>query len=149
MKNDQLEIVELGEAHLEELRPLMALLNPDLADGLLLDRMRQIFTYPNYRCLGIQNGEGELIGMAGLWETTRLYSGKQWELDHVVIYPAHRRSGIGAWLEDEIRRLAAEADCQSLELNTYVRSPKAHKFYMRQGYDIIGFHMIKRLRPQS
>ena len=149
MSHERLDIVTLGVERLEEMSSLMVLLNPELSEELLMSRMRQIFSYANYRCLGLQTTEGRLVGMAGLWETTRLYSGRQWELDHVVVDPSYRGSGVGSMLEAEICRMALEEDCQSLELNTYVRSPRAHKFYMGQGYDIIGFHMIKRLGPQS
>jgi hypothetical protein len=46
-----------------------------------------------------------------------------------------------AWLEDHARRFG----CQSIMLDSYVTYARAHRFYFRLGYEILGFHFRKVL----
>ena len=98
-----------------------------------------MLTMNNYQSFGWFDGE-ELIGVSGAWVTERLYSGKQLELDHVVVNPKLRSQGIGSTFLAEIESWAKAHDCLTVELNTYVRNAASHKFYFDKGYQILGFH---------
>lgn len=99
----------------------------------------------NYECAGIFDDTNALIGISGLWFCTRHYIGKSVELDHVYIRPEYRNNGLGqqfmCWIEHYIKRKG----CQSMELNTYVQNYPSHKFYYNEGYEILGYHFLKKL----
>ena len=85
--------------------------------------------------------------MIGAWTTTRLYCGKQLELDNVIVSSNYRNKGIGAELGAYVEDWARQNDYLTVELNSYVTASSAHKFYFSQGYKILGFHFYKPLSP--
>lgn len=69
--------------------------------------------------------------------------GKQLEIDNFIISSAHRKRGIGEQLTKYICEHARKIGCDTCELNTYVSNTSSHKFYMNQGFIILGYHMQK------
>ena len=63
---------------------------------ILKERFNQMFSQ-NYTCYGIFD-ENEIIGVFGIWEMTRHYAGKMYEVDHIVIAEEYRGKGIGKQL---------------------------------------------------
>ena len=67
------------------------------------------------------------------------------DVDNVVVDETRRSGGIGAammdWLEDHAHALG----CKSVMLDSYVTLARAHKFYFRRGYEILGYHFRKEL----
>lgn len=80
------------------------------------------------------------------WLTTRFYSGKQLEVDNVIVHKDYRSKGYGALLLGYIDKWAEENDCLTVELNTYVTNSPSHKFYFNQGHTIVGYHFQKVLK---
>ncbi|MDN3596777.1 GNAT family N-acetyltransferase [Zunongwangia endophytica] len=109
---------------------------------VLKERFEQMLKQ-NYQCFGIFM-DSKIIGVFGLWEMTRHYAGKIYEVDHIVIAEAHRGQGIGEKLFSFIDDLAKKNNAATVELNTYVENFKSHKFYMNQGYVIRGYHFQKK-----
>ena len=97
-----------------------------------------------YQCAGAYIGE-RLVGICGLWVATRFYCGKYLEPDNVVVDPDYRSLGIGQSLMPWVYAYARELNCEVCELNSYVGSPRAHKFYFNEGFGVLGFHFQKRL----
>jgi len=98
----------------------------------------------NYECAAIFD-EDVVIGVSGLWFCTRHYIGKSVELDHVYIKPEYRGKGLGKQFMDWIYNYVKAKGCQSMELNTYVQNYPSHKFYYNEGYEILGYHFLKKL----
>ena len=123
--------------------PLVQILNPTLDQDLLAHRLDEMVGQ-GYQCAGAYLGE-QLVGICGLWIATRFYCGKYLEPDNVVVHPDFRSLGVGqklmAWVYDYARTL----NCEVVELNSYVGSPRAHKFYFGEGFQILGFHFQKKL----
>jgi hypothetical protein len=44
-----------------------------------------------------------------------------------------------------IHRYCKEKGCNSVELNTYVENHPSHKFYYNEGFQILGYHFLKKL----
>ncbi|MFB9057955.1 GNAT family N-acetyltransferase [Mariniflexile ostreae] len=97
----------------------------------------------NYECAGIYEGE-RLIGVSGLWFCTRHYSGRSMELDHVYIEDGYRKKGLGQQFFKWLQNYAKEKNCEVAELNTYVANIQSHKFYYKEGFEILGFHFLKK-----
>ena len=97
-----------------------------------------------YRMAGVFE-EGKCVGLSGFWISTKIYSGKYVELDNVVMDEKHRSKGIGKMLSDWIIAEAKKQGCKTAMLDAYVENSAGHKFYLREGYRIRGFHFIKKI----
>lgn len=132
-----------GEAELQGIWPLIKLLNQDLDEDCFRTRLSRMVE-AGYRCAGAF-GDSGCVGICGYWLITRFYCGTYMDIDNFVVQEALRGQGIGArliaWLEAEARRLG----CTSIMLDTYLHSYASHKFYTRNGFSILGFHMKKDL----
>lgn len=98
----------------------------------------------NYECAGVFYDD-KLIGVCGLWFSTRHYTGKSVELDHVFIDEAYRGNGLGKQFFEWIYNYVRKKNCEAVELNTYVGNYASHKFYYNEGFNILGYHFLKRL----
>lgn len=123
--------------------PLLHVLNPAISDEILAGRLLAMVAQ-DYRCVGIFDGE-QLIGCAGLWILVKYYVGKHLEVDNVIILPEYRGQGIGKRLMQWIYDYARENDCEASELNCYIVNAEGQKFWMNEGYRVIGFHYQKKL----
>jgi GNAT superfamily N-acetyltransferase len=139
-----LDLVVLSDQDLPTIVSLSRQLNPSLDDETLLARAREMLRYVHYRCFGCRV-DGRIIGIGGGWITTRLYSGRQFELDHVVIDESERGRGHGAAFLSHIEEWARKEGAVTCELNAYVTNALAHKFYFDHSYTVLGFHFQKRL----
>ncbi len=123
--------------------PLVQILNPSLDETLLAKRLDEM-PGQGYQCAGAYLGE-QLVGICGIWVATRFYCGKYLEPDNVVVHPDFRSLGVGQKLMAWVYDYARAESCEVVELNSYVGSPRAHKFYFGEGFQILGFHFQKRL----
>lgn len=121
--------------------PLLQTINEDTDSAILAKRLPEMIK-ANYRCAGVFMGN-DLIGICGVWTLHKHYVGKHIELDNVVLLPSYRNSGIGeeliAW-----HAWAKEQGCAASELNCYVHNSAGIKFWLNQGYKILGFHCQKK-----
>lgn len=102
----------------------------------MLDRSyKQIFYYE----------EDKVLGLAGFWVNTKLFSGKYIDVDNVVVHPDHRSRNIGKHLMDWIENYGKSNDVKMIVLDAFSGAKKAHKFYFKEGYEIKGFHFTKDL----
>jgi GNAT superfamily N-acetyltransferase len=123
--------------------PLLQLLNEDLKQDVIKERLDEMLTR-GYECLGVYDND-KLIGICGIWLLTKIYAGRHIELDNVTIHPDYRGLGIGEKMMQWVDKYAQSKGCIALELNAYVINKSAHKFWMNQGYKILGFHFQKEI----
>ncbi|WP_179022309.1 GNAT family N-acetyltransferase [Winogradskyella forsetii] len=130
--------------NLDQVIPLVYALNEGkVSKELLLSRFNEM-KLQNYECAGVFI-DNELIAVTGLWFCTRHYSGKSVELDHVYIMPEFRNKGLGKEFMSWIQNYVQEKGYNAMELNTYVQNNPSHKFYYNEGYNILGYHFLKKL----
>lgn len=127
--------------------PLLKILNEQTPNNLLKERLLEMVSQ-NYECIGLFDGEN-LIGICGLWFSTRHYIGKTAEVDHVIINNTYRNKGLGQFYFEWIYNYLKDKGCEATELNTFTGNRKSHKFYYNEGYEIYGFHMLKILRDDG
>lgn len=130
--------------HIDQIVELTQQLNPDMDTELLKSRQVSMFDFENHTCFGCYFND-ELVGVLSGWITVRLYSGKQLEIDNVIIDKSMQSKGLGKQILQWIEQWAKVRDCLSVELNTYVHNSRSHKFYFNQGYKILGYHFVKKL----
>ena len=97
-----------------------------------------------YRMAGVFDGK-KCVGLSGFWISTKLYSGKYVELDNVVIDQNYRSMGIGKLLCDWILKEAKKCGCKMAMLDAYSENFAGHKFYLREGFVLRGFHFLKKI----
>lgn len=141
MENISFKIIPKAEILI--ILPLLQELNTETPKETLIERVLEMSTQ-RYKCVGVYLKD-ELIGIAGLWFSTRHYCGKSVEPDHVVITKKYQGKGIGKLLFKWIYSYAKENGCITTELNAYTQNKSSHKFYYNEGYEILGFHFLKTL----
>ncbi|WP_382384823.1 GNAT family N-acetyltransferase [Formosa undariae] len=135
---------QLQKEELSEIIPLMQKFTDNKhTDGLLTERFTEMFEQ-NYECIGVFNDQ-ILIGICGLWFSTRHYSGRSVEVDHVYIDEDYRSKGIGKQFFKWIYDYAKGKGYEAVELNTYVQNHPSHKFYYNEGFNILGYHFVKKI----
>lgn len=146
----------LAPSEFTRMQRLIEALNPSIPPETLRARIALLANYPTYRCAGAflrpadaarsDGSDGLLLaGVCGLWETTRPYSGRQLEPDHVVVLPEVRSLGVGRRLMAWVYDLARAEGCETVELNAYLANTRAHAFYAADGFTTLGYHFQKRL----
>ena len=142
---EDLTIRLLQRAELPRILPLIRELNPATQETVLAQRLEEM-TQGGYQCVAAL-WKAHCIGVAGLWIGTRFWCGRYLDVDNVVVDPHYRSMGIGQRLTDWIERYAREHACEVLVLDAYVTNHRAHAFYERNGFRIVGHHFVKHLQP--
>ena len=141
---DHITVKPILKSNILTIIPLLKKLNEQTPDDLLIERLLEMADQ-NYECIGLFDKD-KLIGICGLWYSTRHYIGKSAEVDHVIIDDSYRNLGLGQLFFKWIYSYLRKKGCEGTELNTFVNNRKSHKFYYNEGYEIFGFHMVKILR---
>jgi len=144
--NTLIKVIEVEE--ILTIIPLLTKLNSKTPLKLLKERVIEISKNKNYECIGLYVDE-KLVGISGLWYTTRHYIGKSAEPDHVIIEDSFRGQNLGKQLFKWIDNHVKSKGCEAIELNAYASNTKSHKFYYNEGYNIYGFHFLKVLRDDK
>lgn len=142
MQNIQFK--KLVISNVKEIIPFGKLLNPNKSNEEIESSLTEMFSFENYHCFGLYQDE-VLVGISGGWITVRIYSGKQLEIDHFVIDDTNRSGGLGKIFVTHIEDWSIANHCKTVELNAYVQSDRAHKFYFQNGYKVLGFHFQKKI----
>lgn len=132
----------LTQEQIPDILPIVAAVNHQTDEATLKTRLEEMFGYENYLCFGLYENS-ELIAVSSGWTLTKLYSGKQLELDNFAVTEEKRCQGIGKILAELIEEWAQRRGYLSIELNSYVTNARSHKFYFNQGYTVIGYHFHK------
>ncbi|CAL2081629.1 GNAT family N-acetyltransferase [Tenacibaculum sp. 190524A05c] len=128
--------------------PLLSIINTKTPPDLLKQRVLEMVNYQNYECVAAYDNE-KIIGISGLWYSTRHYIGKSVEPDHVIISEDYRGQGLGKKFFEWIYDHTKAKGCEAMELNTYSTNTKSHKFYYNEDFAIYGFHFLKVLREDG
>lgn len=144
MTQDNLHTKALSITDIPEILPLILQLNKDYKEAQMLIYLNEMFEYKTYTCFGLFLKD-KLIGVTSGWTTTKLYSGKQLEIDNVIINKQYQSKGYGTFFDNSISDWCKERNYKTIELNSYVQNSRSHKYYFNQGYEIIGYHFEKDL----
>ena len=134
----------ISKSDYSEVIPLVEILGDyKVSRADLIERFEEMKTQ-NYECAGVYDGK-VLIGVSGIWFSTRHYAGKSAEVDHVYINEDYRGQGLGKKFFAWLYKYCKEEGCNTMELNTYVTNHPSHKFYYNEGFNILGYHFLKKL----
>jgi GNAT superfamily N-acetyltransferase len=123
--------------------PLLKVLNTSIDEQTLQERLAEMKQH-SYNCVGVFDGE-KLVAICGFWILVKHYVGKHIEPDNVFVLPEYQGRKIGEQMMNWIYNYGKEAGCIASELNCYVSNSAGVKFWINQGYKIIGYHFQKHL----
>ena len=133
----------IKKENINSIIPLLKILAPQMEETLLNERLADMVQNHNYECVGVYDAD-KLIGMSGLWILNKYYVGKHIEPDNVMVLPEYRGSGIGEQLLEWITAYGKAQGCIASELNCYVNNSEGLKFWLNNGYKVLGFHCQKK-----
>jgi GNAT superfamily N-acetyltransferase len=84
--------------------------------------------------------EGQAICAAGFAIKTGLAWGKHMYIEDLVTDSERRSSGLGRVMMDWLKCHARENECEQIHLDSGVQRFPAHRFYLREGFDIASHH---------
>lgn len=84
--------------------------------------------------------DGEVLCVAGFVVGMKLAWGKHIYVDDLATAERHRSKGAGARMIEWLKSHARELGCTELHLDSGVQRFGAHRFYLREGFDISSHH---------
>ena len=132
--------VELARSaqDLERIAPVLLELRDHYDTNGLLEQIRKQ-QKDGYQVAYVEE-DGEVLGVAGFVITSKLAWHKHLYVDDLVTAAARRSRGAGRCLMDWLRQYAIDNGCKQLHLDSGVQRFRAHRFYLREGFDINSHH---------
>ena len=118
--------------------PVMQELRPHLSRQSFLARVRRQMT-EGYR-LALLEESGLAVAVAGFRVCENLAWGRFLYVDDLVSLGARRSRGLGKRLLSWLHAHAREQGCAELHLDSGLQRKGAHRFYEREGVEVIGLH---------
>lgn len=123
---------------------VMAELRPHIgADGFVARVREQMLT--GYRLAFVESG-GAVVSVAGYRFGLNLAWGRHLYIDDLVTASGARSSGHAGRLLRRLVEVARDRGCDSVHLDSGVQRFGAHRFYLREGFDITSHHFAVSLR---
>ncbi|MEV5974223.1 GNAT family N-acetyltransferase [Streptomyces sp. NPDC051921] len=95
---------------------------------------------------GTDGDRGGCVGVAGWRIVVNTSSVKKLYVDDLVTKGTARSTGVGHALIAHLEGHAREAGCYELNLDSGTHRTGAHRFYLRERFDIVAFHFTRELR---
>ncbi|EGQ8682076.1 GNAT family N-acetyltransferase [Vibrio parahaemolyticus] len=92
-----------------------------------------------YQVIYVKSSEG-VLAAAGFSVGEKLTWGKHIYVEDLVTNAQFRSSGVGKFIIDWFKTYALESGCAQIHLDSGVQRFPAHKFYLREGFNIASHH---------
>lgn len=92
-----------------------------------------------YQVVYVKSPEG-ILAVSGFVVGDKLAWGKYIYIDDLVTNAEHRSRGVGQFLLSWFKGYAVEIGCEQIHLDSGVQRFAAHKFYLREGFNITSHH---------
>lgn len=126
---------------------VIKVLRPQLDEAGFVPLIRRL-EHGGYRLAYLEEG-GQPLAVAGFRTGENLAWGRFMYVDDLVTDPAHRSRGHGrallGWLKDH----AAASGCRQLRLDSGLQRKDAHRFYEREGMDMVSLHFLFRIEEDG
>jgi GNAT superfamily N-acetyltransferase len=132
------------EAEIASTFATMRELRPHLREEEYLPTLRRMRETDGYRlAAAIEAGERPCV--AGFRYGENLVYGKYLYVDDLITLPSTRSRGHGKAMLDWLAARGRETGCKVLHLDSGVQRFGAHRFYLRERFDIVGHHFRRTL----
>lgn len=137
-----------SDAEIAACFPVMRELRPHLDESEFVGLVRRLAA-GGYRLAYLEQG-GRPVVVAGFHTDENLAWGRFLYVNDLVTDPACRSGGLGRMMLDWLKQQAAESGCGQLRLDSGVQREAAHRFYEREGMDMVSLHFAFKVeRAQS
>jgi len=127
-----------SDAELEKITGVLLQLRAAFNPVTLVAQIRQQMS-AGYQVAYVE-ADGEVLCVAGFVVGTKLAWGKHIYVDDLVTAETHRSLGAGATMISWLKAHARELGCTQLHLDSGVQRFGAHRFYLREGFNISSHH---------
>jgi GNAT superfamily N-acetyltransferase len=132
------------ETDLDAIADVMLELRTTYTKASLIERVREQMRQ-GYRVAWVE-ADGEVLCVAGFVIGLKLAWDRHIYVDDLVTAERHRSTGAGATMVGWLKQYAREQGCRELHLDSGVQRFAAHRFYLRERFDIESHHFsIKAL----
>lgn len=135
-----------SDAQIAACAPVMAQLRPDVAAGDFVAQVRRLAA-GGYRLACVVQ-DGAVVAVAGFHVRENLAWGRHLYVDDLVTDAMRRSTGAGRALVAWLAAHARAAGCGRLELDSGVQRFAAHRFYLRERFEIQSHHFSLDLRAR-
>ncbi|MFE0738507.1 GNAT family N-acetyltransferase [Streptomyces sp. NPDC058855] len=134
-----------GDPRLEsDLLPVLTELRPHLTPELFHE-VYALGHPQGLRFSAAYADDGRCVGAAGWRIVHNTSSVRQLYVDDLVTAAADRSTGVGRALLAHLEEHARAAGCHELNLDSGTHRTGAHRFYLRERFDIVAFHFSRPL----
>jgi len=127
-----------SEAELRKISPVLLQLRNQYDEDSLLAQIR-LQQAEGYQIAYVEK-DGEVLCVAGFVICNKLAWQKHIYVDDLVTDAAVRSTGAGKFIMDWLKNHAREHGCKQLHLDSGVQRFAAHKFYLREGFELNSHH---------
>jgi len=93
--------------------------------------------------------EDDVVGVAGWRVMTTTYADRKLHVDDLVVSAARRSGGTGAALIEHLCERGRQLACTVIDLDSRVHRFEAHRFYLRERFDIAAHHFVRNLDQEN
>ncbi len=133
----EVKLLESAE-ELPAVAGLMLQLRNQYATDEIIERMAEQRN-SGYQLAYVTSGD-DILCVAGFTVGRKLAWGKHIYIDDLVSDESHRSRGAGAFLMRWFRVYAREQGCEQIHLDSGVHKFPAHRFYLRERFNIASHH---------
>jgi GNAT superfamily N-acetyltransferase len=127
-----------SDADLRKISEVLLQLRPAFDKSNLVAQIKEQMQL-GYRIAYLES-EGDVLCVAGFVVGTKLAWGKHVYVDDLVTAEHRRSKGAGARMIAWLKAYARERGCKQLHLDSGVQRFAAHRFYLREGFNIASHH---------
>jgi GNAT superfamily N-acetyltransferase len=133
----QVKIAETVE-EFKLIGPVLLQLRPQYTEDTLIKQI-QSQQASGYQLAYVTEAD-KVLSVAGFVMGQKLAWTKHIYVDDLVTNEAHRSTGAGKFLVDWLKQYGLDNGCQQLHLDSGVTRFAAHRFYLREGFNITSHH---------
>lgn len=125
---------------LEAVAAVLLELRPAYSKKELIIAVRNAQRENHYRIACVESDAGDILCVAGFVIGYKLAWRKHIYVDDLVTTETRRSEGAGKAMIEWLKEYARKHDCAELHLDSAVHRFGAHRFYLREGFDITSHH---------
>lgn len=134
----------ISDVDIQACYPVMAQLRPHLVAEQFVETVHRM--HATGFQLAMRTHEARVMAVAGFRIIENLHTGRILYVDDLVTDDDARSAGHGAALLRWLADYASDHRCLALELDSGTHRHGAHRFYLREGMDIVSFHFKMGLK---
>jgi len=138
-------VIAQSDSEIQNCFPVFKELRPHLNEDDFLPQVRrqqaQSFQILAFKCKGI------VKSVAGFRFAESLSWGKVLYIDDLITLPAENNQGYAGELLDWLITYAKNHQCAAVHLDTGYTRHKAHRLYLRKGFQLNAHHLTLQLEP--